>query len=44
MKEDMMRNPKDYIGRAAKVKALDISKNKVLVKPSFDGWHVEKNL
>jgi len=43
-KEDMMKNPNKYIGRAAKVKALDVSKNKVLVKPSFDGWHVEKNI
>ena len=44
MKIDMMNNPDNYIGRVAKVKALDVSKNKVLVKPSFDGWHVEKNL
>ena len=44
MKTDMMNNPQSYIGRVAKVKALDVSKNKVLVKPSFDGWHVEKNL
>jgi ATP-dependent DNA ligase len=44
MKEDMLKNPQDYIGRVAKVKALDVSKNKILVKPSFDGWHVEKNL
>ncbi len=44
MKTDMYHNPDKYIGRAAKVKALDVSKNKVLVKPSFDGWHVEKNL
>ena len=44
MKEDMLRNPGKYIGRAAKVKALDVSKNKVLVKPSFDGWHIEKNI
>ena len=44
MKVDMLRNPGSYLGRAAKVKALDVSKNKVLVKPSFDGWHVEKNL
>jgi ATP-dependent DNA ligase len=44
MKVDMLAHPEDYIGRAAKVKALDVSKNKALVKPSFDGWHVEKNL
>lgn len=44
MKLDMMKNPDSYVGRAAKVRALDVSKNKVLVKPSFDGWHVEKNL
>lgn len=44
MKEDMLKNPNKYIGRAAKVKALDVSKNKVLVKPSFAGWHVDKNI
>lgn len=44
MKTDMYHNPDKYIGRVAKIKALDVSKNKVLVKPSFDGWHVEKNL
>lgn len=44
MKEDMLSNPDKYIGRVARVKALDLSKNKVLVKPSFSLWHVEKNL
>lgn len=43
-KEDMLKNPSKYIGRVAKVKALDLSARKVLVKPSFDGWHLEKNL
>lgn len=43
-KEDMLKNPDKYIGRVARVKALDLSKNKVLVKPSFSMWHVEKNL
>lgn len=43
-KVDMINNPKKYIGRAAKVKALGVSKNKALVKPSFDGWHIEKNI
>jgi len=43
-KEDMLKNPDKYIGRVARVKALDLSKNKVLVKPSFSLWHVEKNL
>jgi len=44
MKKDMMKNPDKYIGMTAKVKALDLSKNRVLVKPSFDGFHVEKNI
>lgn len=44
MKKDMMENPGKYVGRTAKVKALDLSKNRVLVKPSFDGFHVEKNI
>lgn len=44
MKTDMLNNPDKYVGMVAKVKALDVSKNKVLIKPSFDGWHVEKNL
>jgi hypothetical protein len=44
MKEDMLNNPDKYLGRAARVRALDLSKNKVLVKPSFVGWHVEKNI
>lgn len=43
-KEDMLKNPQKYIGRAVKANALDLSKNKVLVKPSFIGWHVEKNI
>jgi ATP-dependent DNA ligase len=43
-KEDMLKNPSKYIGRVARVKALDLSRSKVLVKPSFSMWHVEKNL
>jgi len=43
-KEDMLKNPDKYKGLVAKVKALDLSKNKVLVKPSFAGWHVDKNI
>lgn len=44
MKIDMLKNPEAYIGRAARVTAADLSKNKVLMKPSFQGWHVEKNI
>lgn len=44
MKKDMLNNPDDYIGRVALARALDVSKNKVLVKPSFKGWHVDKNI
>jgi 8-oxo-dGTP pyrophosphatase MutT (NUDIX family) len=44
LKREMAQRPDAFIGRVAKVKALDVSKNKVLVKPSFLGWHVDKNL
>ena len=44
VKTDMMANPLDYIGRVARVKALSVSRNGVLQKPSFHHWHVEKNL
>jgi hypothetical protein len=43
-KKDMLENPDDYIGRVARVKALDVSKNRVLVKTRFKMWHVEKNI
>jgi len=43
-KEDMLRHPKKYIGRVARVQATKVSKNKVLLKPSFIHWHVEKNI
>jgi ATP-dependent DNA ligase len=44
MKTDMLKNPEKYIGMVARVKALDISKDNVLMKPSFKDWHVEKNI
>lgn len=44
MKKDMAASPEDYVGKVARVKALAVSKNKVLMKPSFLGWHVDKNL
>jgi hypothetical protein len=43
-KVDMLENPEDYLGRVAKVEAHRVSANKVLMKPSFAGWHVDKNL
>ena len=43
-KAEMLKNPEQYIGRVAKAKALGISKNKVLLKPAFHGWHIDKNL
>ena len=44
LKREMASRPDAFLGRVAKVKALDVSKNKVLMKPSFQGWHVDKNL
>ena len=45
LKKDMLLNPEKYIGRAARVKAQDLSKNKVLTgSPRLLGWHVEKNI
>jgi hypothetical protein len=43
-KEDMLKNPNRYIGLVARVQATNVSKNKVLLKPSFKHWHVEKNI
>jgi hypothetical protein len=44
MKKEMADDPSKFIGRVALIRALDVSKNKVLMKPSFQGWHVDKNL
>ena len=44
MKKDMLLNPDSYIGQVARVRALSVSKNNVLVKPSFRHWHVERNI
>jgi len=44
MKKDMLEHPENYVGRVARVAALGVSKNKVLMKPAFKGFHVEKNL
>lgn len=44
LKSKLLSQPEKYIGRVAKVKAVDISKNKALIKPSFVDWHVEKNI
>jgi len=43
-KMDMLQHPENYIGRVARVHALGLSKNRVLLKPSFKHWHVEKNI
>jgi hypothetical protein len=43
-KKNMLENPELYVGRVARVHALGKSKNKVLLKPSFKHWHVEKNI
>lgn len=44
MKKDMLKNPGKYVGKVARVRALAVSKNKVLMKPSFKMLHVEKNI
>lgn len=44
MKTDMLHNPEKYLGRVARVSAASLSRNKVLMKPAFEGWHVEKNI
>lgn len=44
LKKDMAVNTENYVGQVARVKALAVSKNKVLMKPSFLGWHVDKNV
>lgn len=43
-KRDMAENPHNYVGKVAKVRALSVSKNRALMKPSYGGLHVDKNL
>lgn len=43
-KKDMYDHPEKYIGKVAKVRALSISANKALMKPSYQGLHVDKNI
>lgn len=43
-KEDMLKNPESYLGRVAMIKSPALSKNRVLMKPSFIGWHIDKNI
>jgi hypothetical protein len=42
LKRDMMSNPKKYIGRSAKIKALAQFPSGSLRAPSFIDWHLEK--
>lgn len=43
LKKDMLENPKKYIGRVAKVKALSQFPSGTLRAPAFTGeWHLEK--
>jgi len=44
LKTDMGLNPEKYVGMVARVEARAVSRNKVLIKPSFKNWHVEKNI
>lgn len=44
MKREMAANPEKFIGKAIKVRALRRNPTGALVKPSFMGFHVEKNI
>lgn len=44
---DMLRNPDRYVGRVARARADEVSVRKdgelgALIKPRFDGWHLDK--
>jgi hypothetical protein len=41
-KADMLRHPKKYIGRVAKVRAMFQFPSGALRAPSFRGWHLDK--
>ena len=43
-KADMRDNPKKWVGKVAIVRALGVSPNNVLQKPSYQGLHVDKNI
>ena len=43
-REDLWKNKKKHLGRVAKVTALGKYESGALEKPSFQGWHVEKNI
>lgn len=44
LRTDLWKNKKKYLGRVAKVTALGKYDSGALEKPSFQGWHVEKNI
>jgi predicted nucleic acid-binding Zn finger protein len=43
MKEDMHKRPHVYQGAVARIAAMSKYKSGALEKPSFQGWHVDKN-
>lgn len=43
-REDLWKNRKKYTGRVARVTALNKYESGALAKPSFQSWHVEKNI
>ena len=43
-KKDMYKNPGAYEGKVMRVTARGISPNNVLLKPSFAGWDIDKNI
>jgi len=44
LKKDMLENPQDYIGRAAKIIAEKKTKSGALAKPRFSEWHLDKGV
>lgn len=41
--EDMIKNPNEYIGRVAKINAMEKYPSGKLRAPSFNAWHIDNN-
>ena len=44
VRKDLWKNKKKYLGRVAQVTALNKYDSGALAKPSFQGWHIDKNV
>lgn len=44
MREDMLKNPEEYLGRIARIKTQQVYESGAARAPSFYGLHIEKNL